>query len=156
MADETRPFVIPVRRPWLLLLLPILAALYFVGVVVLNVLDYRIRGVTNEMLVLGGLAFFALVILIELPFFLRRRAPREPKAAPARAPPPAAAPLAGAAVWDDEIVTTSETQQGLRVLEYSSPAKSSNSNAVYTKTYVPVSGAHVLRVESLIADASDL
>lgn len=155
MADETQPFVIPVRRTWLLLILPILALLYFVGVVVLNILDYRIEGVSNEMLALGGVAFFGLVILVELPFFLRRSRPRAKKVKAAPAAPAPAAPATRAPV-DDEVVTTDETQQGLRVVEYSSPARSRNANAVYTKTYVPVSGAHVLRIESMVADASDL
>lgn len=151
MADEIRPFVIPVRRPWLLLILPTIAVLYFLAVILLNVLDYEIEGVSNEMLALGGVGLFALVILVELPFFMRRGSPRRARAAPA----PTTAPLQ-ATVWDDEYLGTSESQQGLQVLEYSSPAKSRNSNAVYTKTYVPVSGAHVLRIESLVADADDL
>lgn len=154
MADESRPFVIPVRRPWLLLILPTIALLYFVAVVLLNVFDYEIEGVTNEMLALGGVGLFALVILIELPFLLRRSGKRRARPAPE---PAAAVPMdASRNGWDDELLSTSETQQGLQVLEYSSPAKSRNSNAVYTKTYVPVSGAHVLRIESLVADASDL
>lgn len=154
MADEIRPFVIPVRRPWLLLILPTIAVLYFLAVVLLNVFDYEIQGVSNEMLALGGVGLFALVILVELPFFLRRRAPRAPRRA--RAAPEAASAPTQVVAWDDEYVSTAETQQGLQVLEYSSPAKSRNSNAVYTKTYVPVSGAHVLRIESLVADADDL
>jgi len=158
MADENRPFVIPVRRPWLLLILPIVALLYFLAVVILNVMNYRIRGVTNEMLALVGVGLFALVILIELPFLLRRRAPREEPDEPAAyAQSPAAVPYDGSRNgWDDEILATGESQQGLSVLEYSSPAKSRNSNAVYTKTYVPVTPAHLLRVESLVADAHDL
>ena len=157
MSDDDRPFVIQVRRPWTLLILPVLALLYFLAVVVLNILDYEIEGVTNEMLALVGVAFFLLVILVELPFFLRRKRkaarPAAPDPAPAVAAPVGAASRNG---WDDEFLTTGESQQGLRVVEYSAPAKSRNSNAVYTKTYVPVSGAHVLRVESLVADAGDL
>lgn len=154
MADATRPFVIPVRRPWLLLILPAIALLYFLAVVLLNVFDYEVKGVTNEMLALSGVGLFALVIVVELPFLLRRRAKRAPRA---KAPEPTEAPMdASRNGWDDELLATSESQQGLQVLEYSSPAKSRNSNAVYTKTYVPVSGAHVLRIESLVADASDL
>lgn len=154
MADEDRPFVITVRRRWKLWILPSIAALYFLAVVILNVGNYRIRGVDMDLLVLAGVALFALVILIELPFFLRRR-PKRVRPPPA-APAAAAAPEASRNGWDDELVTTGENQQGLQVVEYSAPAKSRNANSVYTKTYVPVSGAHVLRVETLVADPTDV
>lgn len=157
MADETRPFVIPVRRPWLLLVLPILALLYFLAVVILNLMNYRIRGVSNQVLALVGVGLFALVILIELPFLLRRRVRDEEPDAPATVASAEAAPYESPRDGrDDELLTTGEKQQGLDVLEYSAPAKSRNSNAVYTKTYVPVTPEHVLRVESLVADAGDL
>lgn len=157
MADADRPFVITVRRRWLLLLLPILALLYFAAVVTLNVLDYRIQGVTNQMLALGGLGLFVVVILIELPFFFRRSAPRapRPRAEPAGAGAPAS-PAGPRVAWNDELLITQESQQGLRVLEYSNPAKRQNPSAVYTKTYVPVSAAHVLRIETLVAEPTDL
>lgn len=152
MADEFRPFVIKVRRRWLLWILPVLALLYFVAVIVLTVLDYRIKGVTTEMLVLTGVGLFILVMLIELPFLMRRSASRARKV---KATPSAAtAPTNGRV--DDELMTTEELQQGMLVLEYSAPAKSRNKNAVYTKTYVPVSTAHVLRIETAVADAADL
>ena len=155
MADESRPFVIEVKRRWLLAILPILATIYFIAVIVLNVADYDIQGVSDDLLVLGGVAFFVLVMLIELPFFLRRSAPK-----PARAKPtPAAAPMRDVSSngsVDDEYVITEEQQQGLQVLEYSAPAKSRNVNVVYTKTYVPVSQAHVIRVETAVADAADI
>lgn len=156
MADEERPFLIDVRRRWTLWILPVLAAIYFIAVILLNVLDYTIDGIDMQTLVLAGVVLFVFVMLVQLPFFLRRRA-RRPEAPPP-APAPAAAPLAASSRngWDDELVTTSESQQGLRVVEYSAPAKSRNRNAVFTKTYVPVSGAHVLRIETLAADASDL
>lgn len=153
MADEDRPFVITVRRRWTLWILPILATLYFLAIVLLNVLDYSIKGVSMDMLVLGGVGLFVLVVVVELPFFMRRRRKKE-------RPPPAAAASATAAAspggWDDELLITPESQQGLQVIEYSAPAKSRNANSVYTKTYVPVSGAHVLRVETLVADPSDI
>lgn len=155
MTDEDRPFVITVRRTWTLWILPVIAALYFLAVLVLNVANYRIRGVTDEMLVLGGVGLFVLVILVELPFFLRRRRPKAPKPRKAKADAPAAAsPEANG--WDDELLITSESQQGLQVLEYSAPAKSRNANSVYAKTYVPVSGAHVLRIETLAAEQHEI
>lgn len=155
MADEERPFLITVRRRWTLWILPILAILYFAGVMVLNVLDYEIDGLPMDTLVLVGVAFFVLVMLIQLPFFLRRRVRRapEPRPEPAAGAPPMAPSNNG---WDDELLITRESQQGLQVIEYSAPAKSRHKNAVFTKTYVPVSGAHVLRVETLAADAADL
>ena len=154
MADADRPFVITVRRQWTLWILPAIAAIYFLTIVLLNILNYRIQGVTDEMLVLGGVGLFVLVILIELPFFLRRRAPKAPKPAKVKA---GAAPMdASLNGWDDELLITTESQQGLQVLEYSAPAKSRNANAVYTKTYVPVSGAHVLRIETLAADSTEI
>ena len=155
MADE-RPFVITVRRTWTLWILPVIAVLYFLTVLLLNVLNYRIKGVSDEMLVLGGVGLFVLVILIELPFFLRRKSPKAPKPAKkakAAAPEPGTPATNG---WDDELLITSESQQGLQVLEYSTPAKSRNANAVYTKTYVPVSGAHVLRIETMAADQTEI
>jgi len=155
MADEFRPFVIEVRRRWLLWMLPILAALYFIAVILLAILDYRIKGVSTQMLVLVGLGLFVLVMLIELPFLFRRSAPREPKPAKAKkAAPPGRAD--GMGLVDDELLTTEEIQHGLQVLEYSAPAKSRNQSAVYTKTYVPVSPAHVVRIETGIAEQSDL
>lgn len=153
MADEERPFLISVRRRWTLWILPVLATLYFLTVILLNVLDYEIAGVGMDMLVLVGVALFVIVLLIELPFLLRRRAKREPEPEPAPIGEPLAASRNG---WDDELLITPESQQGLQVIEYSRPAKSRHSNAVFTKTYVPVSGAHVLRVETLAADAADL
>ena len=156
MADEDRPFVITVRRQWTLWILPAIAAIYFLAVLLLNVLNYRIKGVSDEMLVLGGLGLFVLVILVELPFFLRRRRPKAPK--PAKVKASAASPAMDSSMngWDDELMITTESQQGLQVLEYSAPAKSRNANAVYTKTYVPVSGAHVLRIETLAADSTEI
>lgn len=155
MADADRPFVITVRRTWTLWILPVIATLYFLGVLLLNVLDYEIQGVSMDMLVLAGVAIFVLVIVIELPFFLRRRARREAPP-PTPAPRPLGAPASARNGWDDELLITPENQQGLQVVEYSAPAKSRNSNAVYTKTYVPVTGAHVLRVETLVATQSDI
>ena len=158
MVDEDRPFVITVRRTWTLWILPIIATIYFVTVLVLNAANYRIRGVSEEMLVLGGVGLFVFVILFQLPFFLRRRRPKVKKAkraAPA-APVATETPAASRNGWDDELVITGESQQGLQVVEYSAPAKSRHSNAVYAKTYVPVSGAHVLRIETLAAEQHEL
>lgn len=154
MAEPSRPFLIPVRRRWTLWILPVLALVYFAVVVALAVLNYKVQGVTMEMLALGGVAFFALVILIELPFFLRRRV-REPRAEEAPEAPFAEPEGAPPAV-DDEIVMTSETQQGMRVAEYSRPAKSRHPGAVYAKTYVPVTKDVVVRVETLVAEGADL
>lgn len=156
MAAEDRPFLITVRRRWLLWVLPILAAMYFIAVMVLVLGNYRIRGVSNDLLVLAGLGFFTLVILIELPFLLRRGAPRAQKPARAARASPGAASAVAMPGADDEMLITDETAQGLKVLEYSAPPKSQNPSAVYTKTHVPVSTAHVVRIETLVADASDL
>lgn len=156
MADEERPFVITVRRRWLLWVLPVLASLYFIAVMVIVLGNYRIRGVSTDMLVLGGLGLFALVILVELPFLLRRRAPKRKKE-PKEAPPAAGeAALVGVAGANDEMMVTQESAQGLQVLEYSAPPKSQNPSAVYTKTHVPVTKSHVLRIETLVADVADI
>lgn len=154
MADEERPFLIQVRRRWKLWILPVIATLYFAAIITLAVMDYRIKGVPMSYLVLGGLAFFILVMIIELPFLWRKSAPRPKRVE--TAPLSAAPEAASRNGWDDEMLVTAETQQGMQVLEYSAPAKSRNRNAVYTKTYVPVTGAQVLRIESLVADAADL
>lgn len=155
MQDDERPFLIDVKRPWTLLILPILAGIYFLFIFYLGITRSEVRGVPTDYLVLGGLAFFIVVALLQLPFLFRRKGPRS-QAAPAPAGgdawqpgPTESAPLAGSA--DDERVATSETQQGLRVLEYSVPAKSRNRGSVYAKTYVPVTKEHVLRVETLAA-----
>ena len=107
-----------------------------------------------DLLVLSGLAVFLLVAIVEIPFFLRRRPPKAPE--PEREwqdeppePPPTVA-------WDDEKLATDESQQGLRVLEYSAPAKSRNRGAVYAKTYVPVTKEHVLRIETMAAEPREL
>lgn len=168
MTENPRPFVIPLRRRWGLVILPVLCLLYFAGVMVLVVLNMRIDGVSNELLALGGAALFGLTLLIELPFFLRRRRPRaEPEETmgavdegtafqggfqdePAEPRARVRAPV------DDEAVLTTESQQGLRVIEYSRPAKSRHKGSVYAKTYVPVTKEHVLRVETLAAEPRDL
>lgn len=177
MADAPRPFLIPVRRRWTLWILPVIASLYFLAVVIIAALNntinrggvnYRIlpRDVSVETLALVGVGLFALVILVELPFLIRRRPKREPAPEPAAAPAdeepaPWAAPAQGAIPAappprDDELVMTSETQQGYRVIEYSRPAKSRHRNAVFTKAYVPVTKEYVLRVETLVAEGRDL
>lgn len=165
---EDREYVIHVRRPWALWILPILALLYFAFVVFLAATGQHVRGVPDEYLVWGGLALFVLVLIVEVPLLMRRRerapaaeASEEPDwtppettdEAPAFAPPPAAAP---AEAIDDELVTTSETQKGLQVLEYSRPAKSVNKGSVYAKAYVPVTKEFVLRVETLAADRTEV
>lgn len=152
MEDE-RPFLIPVKRRWTLLILPILAFLYFAFVLWLGVTRTTVRGVSTDVLVLAGLALFLLVAIVEIPFFLRRRPKAEP--APDWQDEPAE-PLAPPMLRDDEKLTTDETQQGLRVLEYSAPAKSRNRGAVYAKTYVPVTKEHVLRVETMAAEPHEL
>lgn len=157
MADPDRAFVIPVRRRWLLWILPTLALVYFLVVLALVLGDYTIDGVDNATLAMAGAGLFLLVALIQVPFLFRRRvrAPPPPTESWTDEPPAPAAPAARAPA-DDEIILTDETTQGLRVIEYSRPAKSLNRNAVYTKTHVPVSQAHVVRVETLVAEASDL
>lgn len=154
MEDE-RPFLIPVKRRWTLLILPVLAGLYFLFVLWLGATRTTVRGVSMDLLVLSGLALFLLVAVVEVPFFLRRRAPKpEPPAEREwqdEPPEPVAAPS-----WDDEKLTTEESQQGLAVLEYSAPAKSRNRGAVYAKTYVPVTKEHVLRVETMAAEPHEL
>lgn len=153
MADEPREFVIHVEKPWKLWILPFIAILYFALILAMAIFRVEIRNVPTQTLVLIGVAFFVLVILIELPYFMRRRVRTEEPPAPA--PTQGAASPLGAA-GDDEHVTTNESQQGLRVLEYSAPAKSRNRGAVYAKTYVPVTKEHVLRIENLAAEPSEI
>lgn len=157
--DDERPFLIHVKRRWTLLILPILALLYFAFIVYLGVTRSEVQGVPMDRLVWGGVGLFALVVLVEVPFFLRRggEAPT-PAPLPERdwqGEPAEPAPMMRALV-DDERVTTDETQQGLRVVEYSAPAKSRNRGAVYAKTYVPVTKEFVLRVENLAAAPAEL
>lgn len=154
MTATSRPFVIPLRRRWVLAILPVICLLYFVVVMFLVMTGRKVGGLTNDQLALGGAALFLLTFLVEIPFFLRRKGPR-PEAPDEPLdlqdePPEAAAPE------DDETLVTTETQQGLRVLEYSRPAKSRHKGAVYAKAYVPVTKEHVLRVETLAAEGADL
>jgi hypothetical protein len=157
MAAPHRPFVIPLRRRWVLAILPALCILYFLVVLVLAVQGTKVKGVTTDQLVLGGAALFLVTFLVEIPFFLRRRGARDDGPDAPYEPldlqdePPEASVRA-----DDEVALTSESQQGLRVLEYSRPAKSRHKGAVYAKTYVPVTKEHVLRVETLAAEGRDL
>lgn len=155
MTDEPREFVIPVQRRWTLWILPTLAILYFLVVLALAVLRVEIRGLPTQYLVYGGVAFFLLVMVIQFPFFLRRRIrPEEPE--PVLENEWQGEPAEPGMERDDEKLVTDETQQGLRVLEYSAPAKSRHRGAVYAKTYVPVAKEWVLRVENLAADVHEL
>jgi hypothetical protein len=155
MADEPREFVIPVQRRWTLWILPTLAILYFLLVVALAVFRVEIRGLPTQTLVLGGVVFFVLVILIELPFFFRRRIKTE-EPEPVRESSWQDEAGEPGAMRDDEKLVTNETQQGMRVLEYSAPAKSRHRGAVYAKTYVPVAKEWVLRIENLAADTHEI
>lgn len=96
-----------------------------------------------------GAVLFAVLLsgLVVQAALARRRG-----AAQAPAWSPAPVPRARA---PDELVMTGETLRGLRVLEYSRPPKSEHRLAVYAKCLVPVDGAHVLRVEDLIAEARE-
>lgn len=166
---ESREFVIRVRRPWTLWILPTIAFLYFLAIVILAVMNRLPGGRDGQLLVLIGVALFALVLLVQLPFLFTRRpraqqqdaeeggawAPAE-EAPLAPAEPEMAPPVAPAAGGDDELAMTPETQKGLRVLEYSAPAKSANKGAVYAKTYVPVTKEFVMRVETLAADRHEI
>lgn len=159
-------FLVPVKRRWKLLILPILAILYFAAVLLLAAFGYEVQGVTMEQLVLGGAVFFALVLLIELPYVFKRKVRAEPEVvdepveepvetfAPMEdfsEPEPVARPKA-----NDELLVTSEVVKDLRVLEYSAPSKSRHSGAVYAKTMVPVTKEHILRVENLAAEDYEL
>src|SRR5438552_6107394 len=159
-----REFVIPVERRWKLWILPAIGILYFLGVILLAVQHNEIAGVSMDLLVWIGLAVFLIIILVEFPLLRRRK--------PAATPPPdrmaepgdwqatpesgSAAPAYVPGAHDDEKLATKESQQGLRVLEYSAPAKSAHKGAVYAKTYCPVTKADVLRVETLVAEGADL
>lgn len=167
MAEKR--FLIHVERPWTLLILPVLALLYFLAILLLVLLGYEITGIPTEYLVLGGAALFGLTLLIQIPYIIQRRerqetpAPEtlEPEAAepqhdaftPQQAEPTYAAPPAPR---NDELLRTQETAKGLQVLEYSAPAKSRTPGAVYAKTMVPVTKEHVLRIETLAAEPHEI
>lgn len=159
----SREFVIHVRRRWTLWILPTLAVLYFLGIIILAIMGELPTGRDEEILVLAGVALFALIFLVQIPFLLRRRArarevPEEPLApwSAEEQAAPAPAPIMAPVVRNDELVITDEMQKGFRVLEYSSPAKSENKGAVYAKTYVPVTKEYVLRVENVAADRAEI
>jgi hypothetical protein len=160
MVDDPQPFRI--RRAWLPITLAVVCVLYFAGVLLLAATNREVTGVTSQQLALGGLALFVVTILVEIPFFMRRRSPRAaPEPAPMMEdlqdePVEAEAPRIAAQTWDDEKRVTTEQQQGMTVLEYSRPAKSRHRGAVYTKAYVPVAKEWVLRIETLVAEGRDL
>lgn len=159
MAEKR--FVIPVERRWTLLILPILALLYFLAVVTLAALDRTIEGLGTETLVLIGAGLFGLVLLVELPFLFKKTVRiDDDQAAVLGATPveavPAYAPAPARVERDDEARGTNETAQGMKVIEYSRPAKSRNRGSVYAKTMVPVTKEHVLRVETLAAEPREL
>ncbi len=163
MADDARPF--RMRSAWLPIALFILSVVYFGVVLFLVATNQQVGGVDNDTLALGGVALFVLTILVAIPYFLRRKAPKPRAPAPEPAPmmddmqeePMASeAPRILGNAWDDETRTTSEEKQGMRVLEYSRPAKSRHRGAVYTKDYVPVAKEWVLRVETMVAEGADL
>lgn len=155
-----RPLLL--RRSWPFWVLFTLALLYFAAVTALVVLNVRIKGVSYELLAQAGAAFFVVLVLLAIPYLIRR-SPRRARAARAAVAPeadepfeaPRAAPT-GRVHEADELLLTDETQQGLRVLEYSRPPKSTNKGAVYAKTYVPVTKEHVVRVETLAAESHEL
>ena len=155
MAD----FVIPLRRRWPLLVLAFLAVVYFVLVVALIATDNHLKGVSNDTLAFIGVGIFVVLALVMFLYALRRRGPgpapiaeRTLQDEPAEAI--AAAPKAR--YHADEYLVTPEAQQGLKVLEYSAPAKSRHHGAVYAKAYVPVTKEHVLRVETLAAEGAEI
>jgi len=164
MTDSEREYVIRVEKPWKLWILPAIAIAYFVVLLALVILrvafvingqQYLVQDIPG--LIWLGAGFFVLVLLVELPFFLRRRPPA-PEPPPEERETDMATGALGSGIvgLDDERMVTTEEQQGLRVLEYSAPAKSKNRGAVYAKTYVPVTKADVLRVETLAAEPTDL
>lgn len=150
-------FVVPVRRRWTLFILPALALLYFLAIVVLAALNYEVAGVSMEYLVLGGAALFGVVLLVELVLLLRRKAKTEEpvEEVPVEDVAPVV-PLRRDVIRDDEYRTTTQSAQGLQVLEYSWPGKSLHRGAVYAKTALPVTKEHVLHVETLAAHPHEL
>lgn len=155
-------FVIPVERRWTLFILPVLALLYFLAIVTLAALNYEIAGVPMDYLVLGGAALFGVALLVELLLLLRRKvkpAPDAPVEETLAAEPVQDVPVAPVhrdVIRDDEYRRTTQSAQGLQVLEYSWPGKSLNRGAVYAKTAVPVTKEHLLHVETLAAQPYEL
>jgi hypothetical protein len=152
-----------IRSAWPFYVLAGVATLYFVLVVYLAA--NPVSGLDLDVLALAGLVFFAILIVLAFLFMGRRKLPRPPPAANEPAllredmqdePLESEAPRMAAQAWNDELVRTTEQQQGLTVLEYSRPPKSQHRGAVYAKAYVPVTKEFVLRIEVLVADGADL
>ena len=156
MVENPRPFVIPLRRRWVLAILPVVCLFYFAAILYVALRGLKIRGASMDLLVLVGAALFVVTFLVEIPFFLRRRGPRPEEPEPRVDFQDEPLEPVSRVREDDEVLVTAEQQQGLRVLEYSRPAKSRHKGAVYAKTYVPVTKEHVLRVETLAAEGRDL
>lgn len=166
IEEAPRPFVISVERTWKLYVLPVVALLYFIAIITLVVMGVSdVYAIPLEMFVWAGVILFAVVLLIQLPFLFKRRARKEVEAPvdvveePAYAPESSPAfelPMAESEVRDDEYFLTDETHKGLRVMEYSQPAKSMYRGAVYSKTMVPVTKEHTLRIENLAAEPHEL
>lgn len=160
MADE-RPFRLRRAWPFWILLGVSLAAFAFLAWLVGS--NSVVEGVPTSTLALVVSVLFVVTLLVAIPYF--RRVPDDapaPEAEPAPVqdyqdePAPLESAPSPREAWDDELRRTSEQQQGMSVLEYSSPAKSKHRGGVYTKAYVPVAKEYVLRVETLVAEGRDL
>jgi hypothetical protein len=150
-TDSARKeFVVQVKAPLILIVLPVIALVVFLTVVAINsgIIDARsIGNVPFETYVYGGSAVMAILLIAELILLLQR--PAESEAVETAIEP---IPLVDKRDELGEIVLTQDTHQGRQVVEYSRPPKSRNKGAIYVKTFIELDGKHVLRAEEMIAE----
>ncbi|MBI4394117.1 MAG: hypothetical protein HY556_10045 [Euryarchaeota archaeon] len=146
----TKEFVVQVKTPLLLIILPVLALVVFLVVVGINsgIIDSRAIGnVPFETYVYGGTAVMAVLLVAEMILLLQRAA--EPEAVETALEP---IPLVDKRDELGELVLTQDNHQGRQVVEYSRPPKSRNKGAIYVKTFIELDGKYVLRAEEMIAE----
>lgn len=180
-AVPERRFLIPVRKKWKLWIWPVLALLYVAWVMLVVMLPLN-TGVPDQIWVLGGVGLFAFLIFVQLLLLptvkVRRKKQKRARAAAAAAPteaepmmaddsayaPPVEAlieeeravhPVPPQVASDAEFRMTGDEHRGRRVLEVSMPPKTLNPGAVYSKAFVALDEGFVLRVEDLVADATE-
>lgn len=171
-----KEFIVKMSSPWTILLIPGVATLYVGLVVLMAIGKLSTFGLRLQEWVYGGLALLAILLFWgwlltlkrtpkvakapvqdesdELLEDLRHRVEEEeaqPVNVPIRAPAPA--PAASAT---HEIIVSGEEYKGRKVIEVSMPPKSAHRGGVYTKTYVPVDDALVVRIEDLVEEPEEL
>lgn len=161
MSESQARFLLP-WRSWALWFIPVIATIAFVWILLVALGQVRTPSVPiATWATVGGVLFGVLLLLLILLMIPRRDRAAEELAAASEIPaetvvPYAPPPRPTTTKIEAEFVATGEQWKGMRVLEVSLPPKSRNKGGVYAKSYVPITGELVLRVEDLVADRRDV